>query len=396
MEIGGTVGDLENALFIESIRQFRNEGIKSVLVHVTLIPEMGEGEQKTKPTQHSIKELESRGLKADIVVGRCGSALTEDAKRKISLFCNVLMEDVISDPDVKNIYSVPVILNKGGLGKSLRKKLSIATKDKGLISWERRIAPGKEQLRIAICGKYTKVKDSYVSVVEALKHASFALGANSEILWMNAEEIGGLSHGIDGVIVPGGFGKRGVEGKISAIRYCRENRIPFLGLCLGLQLSIVEYARNVCKLDGANSTEMDESTRYPVIDMLPSQKKINEKGGTMRLGGRYVSIDKGTLAYSLYGKTKIRERFRHRYEVNPKYEDILKKKGLALPGRTEGFAAVCEIKDHPFFLGTQFHPEFTSRLESPNPCFLGFVKASLRTDPPSKRTPNRKGASQTH
>lgn len=378
VEIGGTVGDLENALFLESVRQFRNEGVQSVLVHVTLIPEMGKGEQKTKPTQHSIKELESRGLKADIIVGRCSSQLTEDAKRKISLFCNVSKEDVVSDPDVGNIYSVPVILSKEGLGKSLRKKLGIKTNDRGLASWERRIASGKTPLKIAICGKYTKVKDSYVSVVEALKHASFALGADSEIFWMSAEEIGtDISKGIDGVIVPGGFGKRGIEGKVSAIKYCRENRVPLLGLCLGLQMIVVEYARNVCGMKGANSTEMDPQTPYPVIDMLPGQKKITAKGGTMRLGGRDIFLERGSMASVLYKKTKIRERFRHRYEVNPKYEEILQKKGLSLAGRTEGFAAIVEDRNHPFLFGTQFHPEFTSRLEGPNPCYLGFVKACI-------------------
>lgn len=391
VEVGGTVGDIENLVFLEAARQMRSELPKedTCLVHVTLVPSLETvGEQKTKPTQHSVKELQRLGLSADVIVGRAEKKLTEKAKKKISLFCNVPKDNVISDPDLEQVYKLPLMLKEGGLGKIVSDELSLERKGKDMEKWTelvKNLENPKERVNIAICGKYTKLKDSYVSIKQALKHCSAHLQTRTNLEFIETTDIENNEktvreelEGVDGVIIPGGFGMRGAEGKIQVARYCREKKIPILGLCLGLQLMTAEFARNVCGLENANSTEVDEDTPHPVIDLLPEQRDIEEKGGTMRLGGQITTVDRGTLAHKIYKKDEIEERFRHRYEINPEYHDILKENGMVFSGeskREKNIMQIIELEDHPFYFGTQFHPEFTSQFEDPSPVFLEFVKA---------------------
>ncbi|RLJ03298.1 MAG: CTP synthetase [Candidatus Aenigmatarchaeota archaeon] len=388
VEIGGTVGDIENMLFLEAVRQMRNIYRDSMLIHLTLVPVLDVvGEQKTKPTQHSVRELQRVGLDADVIIGRSKEKLDKRTKKKISLFCNVPPENVISDPDIDNIYEIPLLLEEEGLDRIMVKHLGLGSNGCDLGKWRELVENMKKperRVKVGICGKYTKLEDSYVSIVEALRHAAAHQKAEVELKWVETTDIEkgecdlSVLKDVNGVIIPGGFGSRGAEGKIEVIRYARENGIPILGLCFGLQLMVVEFARNVCGLKGANTTEVDENTKHPVIDILPEQKKIVNKGGTMRLGGYEAHLKEGTLVRKLYGKPVVRERHRHRYEVNPDYHEILERNGLVLSGMNENLVEFIELKNHPFYLGTQAHPEFTSSLEKPNPCFYGFVKALLK------------------
>ncbi len=389
IEIGGTVGDIENMPFLEAMRQLKLEEKDNVIfVHVTLVPVIDKvGEQKTKPTQHSVKELREAGIQPDIIIGRAREVLAPEVKEKIALFCNVEKEAVISNPDLDNIYELPIFFEKEGLIDIILKKLNLKPKKKDLSEWKElvnKMNRAKIIVRIAITGKYTKLRDSYISIVEALKHAGAYLGVRPEIIWVETEEFEkgknkvSILEKVHGIIVPGGFGKRGAEGKIAAIEFARKKDIPFLGLCFGFQLAVIEFARNVCGLEGANSTEIDPDTKYPVIDLLPEQRKIKELGGTMRLGAHKVIIKENTLAYRIYGRKEVYERFRHRYEFNNEYREIIEQHGGVFSGTSED-GNIMQIFENPscfFFLATQFHPEFKSRLEAPHPIFLAFVKAT--------------------
>ena len=391
VEIGGTVGDIESMSFLESVRQLRlEEGQNNVVfVHVTLVPVLEVvGEQKTKPTQHSVKELREVGIGPDIIICRAQKPLSEEAKRKISLFCNVPEGAAMSAPDVENIYKIPLLLEEEGLGSRLLEKLGFRAKERDLTDWEK-IVDSMERAqrvaRVAMVGKYVRSADTYLSINEALKHAAGWNDCKVEINWIEAEEFERSEDEVkklssfDGVLVPGGFGVRGTEGKISAIRYAREHSIPFLGLCFGFQLAVIEFARNVLGLKRASSTEFDPKTPHPVIDLLPEQRRVKRLGGTMRLGSHEVRVSKGTKAFKIYRNTRIYERHRHRYEVNPRYLSSLNRAGLKFSGRSPDGRRmeILELAKHPFFIATQFHPEFKSRLTRPTPLFSAFVKATL-------------------
>jgi CTP synthase len=397
IEIGGTVGDYENVLFLEAARQMKLDGDKVLYVHVVFLPVVKTlGEMKTKPTQHSVKQLREIGIQPDFIIGRSENPIDDVRKKKIALFCNVLEEDVISDPNVDNIYEVPLVFEKQGLCEKILGKIGIKGK-KDLKDWKKfieKIKNLKKTVKIGIVGKYFdigqfKLPDSYISVIEAIRHAAWYNDVKPEIEWIDSKifekdpkKLSTLDK-VNGVIVPGGFGLSGVEGKINAIKYVREKKIPFLGLCLGMQLAVVEYARNVCGLKGANSTEINSKTPHPVVDFLPWQKKLikkSEYGATMRLGGQKVKIKPKTLAHKLYKSNTTIERFRHRYEINPEYVETLKKNGFVFSGMTpdEKIMQIGELSNHPFFISTQFHPEFTSRPLKPNPLFNGFIQASIK------------------
>jgi len=390
VEIGGTVGDIESMPFLEAVRQLRiEEGAENVaFVHVTLVPVLDVvGEQKTKPTQHSVKELRELGIMPDVVVCRAKNPLSENVKRKISLFCNVLEHAVISAPDVENIYKVPLVLEQEGLGTLLLGRLRLTARKEDLSEWKKiveQMEKARKVLKIAIVGKYIRISDTYLSINEALKHAAVAHGCRVDIDWVDAEkfeeskkELEKLS-AYDGILVPGGFGQRGSEGKIAAISYAKKHSIPFLGLCFGFQLAVVEFARSI-GLKQANSIELDPKTPHPVIDILPEQKKVKELGGTMRLGAHEISIVRGTRAFQIYGTERIRERHRHRFEVNPRYIPRLTKRGLKFSGKSlDGRRMeILELPKHSFYLATQFHPEFKSRLGNPSPVFRSFIKAMV-------------------
>jgi CTP synthase len=390
VELGGTVGDIESAPYLEAMRQMHSElGSENVLfVHTTLVPILGTlMEQKTKPTQHSVKELRAIGVQPDVIVARCERPLDESAKHKIALFCDVPLEAVISAPDAKSIYQVPIFLEEQGLTDYLLKSMGLDLKGNGLTQWraflDRVVKPGNE-VKIAVVGKYMDQRDSYISHYEALAHAGAELDTRVRFLRMEAEDIDGdecrcMLKEADGMLIPGGFGSRGTEGKISAIRFARETQLPFLGVCLGFQLATVEFARSVCGLERANSTELDPDTPHPVVDLLPEQKQITKKGATMRLGAQPVVIEKGSLTESLYGAAQISERHRHRYEVNPEYIERLSEKGLSYTGKSPDGRRmeVLELPGHPFFIASQFHPEFKSRPQRPAPLHHGLVKAAL-------------------
>jgi len=381
VEVGGTVGDIESMPFLEAIRQMHREEREEdfLFVHVTLATVDAQGEQKTKPTQHSVKELRGLGLQPDVIVVRSPEPLRRETKRKISLFCDVPLRAVISAHDAPDIYYVPGQMEQEGLVRYLTEKLEL-TPRKSSSEWEEFIAKmnsREKRVKVAVVGKYTHLGDSYISIREALKHAGVACGCWVDILWVDAEKLDlGLLGGCQGILVPGGFGVRGTEGKIQAIRYARENNIPYLGLCLGMQLAVVEFARNVLGLRDANSSELSE-THHPVIDLLPEQEGIEEKGGTMRLGNCESKITPGSLAHKIYGKTAITERHRHRYEVNPAYIEEIEKHGMKFTGRCGSRMEILEIPGHRFFLASQFHPEFTSRPGRPSPLFLAFIKTML-------------------
>jgi CTP synthase len=388
-EIGGTVGDIEGLPFLEAARQFAlEEGRQNVLfVHLTLVPYIrASGEYKTKPTQHSVRELLTLGIQPDIVMCRAETPLPKEARDKIALFCNVRPEAVIEAVDVANIYQIPLVFHRQNLDGLVVRMLKLKGRPANLSSWQHfieRQALVDETVEIGMCGKYVGLHDSYKSVTEAVHHAAVAAGVIVRVRWIESEELtpetveeklGGLS----GVIVPGGFGMRGIEGKLTAIAYCREKGLPFLGLCVGLQSAVIEFARNVCGMKAANSTEFNPRTPYPVIYLMPRQRGIKRKGGTMRLGAWPCRVRKGTLAYRCYRGTDVSERHRHRYEVNNKYLGMLEKKGLVVSGKSPdgSLVEIAELKGHPFFIATQFHPEFKSRPLRPHPLFLGFIKAS--------------------
>ena len=390
-EIGGTVGDIEILPFLEAVRQFRNDrGPRNVAhVHVTLVPYIGPSEElKTKPTQHSVAELRSRGIRPDAIVVRSDRLINEDVRSKISLFCDVDTKSVIPAPDARDIYELPIILHDHGLGQVIVDLLDIEAPKPDLGDWRRmvkRAFAAAETVTIGVVGKYTGLPDAYLSVVEALRHGGLANDVRTEIRWIPAEELDGLFgaayyEGLHGILVPGGFGARGIEGKIRAITHARRNRIPFLGLCLGLQTAVIEFARNVLGLREANSSEFDPVTPHPVIDLMERQQGVSQKGGTMRLGVYPAKLAPATLTRDLYGRELIYERHRHRYEVNNRYRRALEEAGMVLSGISpdEQLVEFIELSDHPYFVGTQAHPELKSRPLEPHPLFVGFIAAADR------------------
>ena len=390
IEVGGTIGDIENELFVEACRQLKKEvGEENLLyVHLTYIPVPDNvHEQKSKPTQQSVSLLRERGIEPDVIIGRCSELIEPGLKKKISTFCGVEERAVISGVDVDCVYKIPLVFSREGINEIIKEKFGIESGVrpgwKALV--DNRDNPEKAAV-IAICGKYTKLEDSYASIVEALRHCSANLRARIDIRMIDTTEVATqrdatqLLDGIDGVIVPGGFGSRGIEGKIQLIRHCRENNIPFLGICYGMQLAIVEFARNVCGLSGASTTEVDPKTPHPVIDILPEQRAVEELGGTMRLGAYPAIVKEGSLVCELYdGSMKVSERHRHRYEVNPEYHQALEKNGMVFSGMSPDGTLVefIELPGHPYFTGTQGHPELKSRFEKPAPLFYGLVRACL-------------------
>ncbi|MDY6823927.1 MAG: CTP synthase [Thermodesulfobacteriota bacterium] len=400
-EIGGTIGDIESLPFLEAIRQMRvDEGRENTLyIHLTLVPYIPTArEVKTKPTQHSVKELRSIGIQPDVLLCRASGYLSEDIKRKIALFCNVSTDAVITAKDVDNIYEVPLVYNREGLDDKIVELLHIWTRAPRLDFWERldnNINHPVHEVKIAIVGKYTELTESYKSLNEALYHGGFANNSRVNLLFIDSESItpencAEILRGADGILVPGGFGARGVTGKIEACRYAREEGIPYFGICLGMQIAVVEFARNIGGLAGAHSSEFDPDTPDPVIylmrewfdertNSLQKRDVTSEKGGTMRLGAYSCVLEKGTLAYAAYSKKNISERHRHRYEFNNDYRERLQEQGLVISGTSPNgeLVEIVEIKDHPWFLGCQFHPEFKSRPENPHPLFADFIKASL-------------------
>lgn len=390
-EIGGTVGDIESLPFLEAIRQFRKDvGRNNVLyMHVTLLPWIpAAGEMKTKPTQHSVKELRSIGIQPDMLVCRCDRPLQPGLKEKLSEFCDVPVASVITSQDASSIYEVPLNLEREGLAHQALELLQLEQREPDLSQWqtiiERLYCPTHE-IEIALVGKYIRLNDAYLSVVEALRHAAIAMGSELNVRWVNSEDIEayGAEHflsGVNGILVPGGFGCRGVEGKIAAIRYARENKIPFLGLCLGMQCAVIEWAQNVAKLEDANSAEFAPQATNPVINLLPEQQDVVDLGGTMRLGLYPCRLTPHTLAFMLYKEEVIYERHRHRYEFNNAYRNLFLDTGYAISGTSPDgrLVEMIELPEHPFFIATQFHPEFSSRPSAPHPLFQGFVQASGR------------------
>jgi CTP synthase len=389
-EVGGTVGDIESLPFLEAIRQFRKDVGRNnvVYMHVTLIPWIPAAkEMKTKPTQHSVKELRSIGIQPDVLVCRCDRPLHPGMKEKLSEFCDVPVESVITAQDASSIYEVPLILEKEGLAQQTLELLNLNPRQPDLSQWQslvERMQSPKKQIEIAIVGKYIQLSDAYLSVVEALSHGAIALDSEVKLRWVNAEDLeeeGGESHldGVSGILVPGGFGVRGVDGKVKAIAHARQHKIPFLGLCLGMQCSVIEWARNVAHLEKANSAEFDPDTPNPVINLLPEQQDVVDLGGTMRLGLYPCRLASDTLAFSLYQKEVVYERHRHRYEFNNAYRSLFLETGYVISGTSPDgrLVEIIELPGHPFFLATQFHPEFRSRPNSAHPLFLGFVKAAL-------------------
>jgi CTP synthase len=389
-EIGGTVGDIESHPFLEAIRQFRREaGPENVIyLHVTLVPYIDTaGELKTKPTQHSVNELRRIGIHPDVLVCRSTEPLPREIREKIALFADVDVDAVITNPDVADVYLVPLALQEQGLDELVVRKLGIDAPPAELGEWlelTERINQRNESVEIALVGKYVKLHDAYLSVHEALKHAGIHNGTRVHVRWVDAEDMSldearAALAGVDGVLVPGGFGSRGWEGKILACRVAREDEIPYLGICLGMHVAVSEFARHVCDLDGANSTEMDPETPFPVIDLLPEQKEVEDLGGTMRLGAQAVELGEGTRTREVYGESVISERHRHRYEVNNAYRQQLLDGGLVISGTfQEGrLVEIVELPDHPWFVASQFHPEFKSRPTRPAPLFREFVAAAL-------------------
>jgi CTP synthase len=390
-EIGGTVGDIESLPFLEAIRQFRKDvGRDNVLyTHVTLLPWIpAAGEMKTKPTQHSVKELRSIGIQPDILVCRCDRPLHPGLKEKLSEFCDVPVESVITSPDARSIYEVPLILEREGLAQQALQLLHLPQREPNLRQWQtlvERLYSPTRQIEIALVGKYIRLSDAYLSVVEALRHAAIAIGSDLNVRWISSEELEsyGAEHflaGVSGIVVPGGFGVRGVDGKIAAIQYARENQIPFLGLCLGMQCSVIEWAQHVAGLEEANSAEFAPNAANPVINLLPEQQDVVDLGGTMRLGLYPCRVAPDTLAFSLYQDEVVYERHRHRYEFNNAYRNLFLDTGYVISGTSPDgrLVEMIELPNHPFFIATQFHPEFRSRPSTPHPLFQGFVQAAIR------------------
>jgi len=398
VEIGGTVGDYENVLFLEAVRQMKHEGDKVVFVHVTYVPMLDAlGEAKTKPTQHSVKQLREIGIMPDFIITRSEKTLDNVRREKIAMFCNVSQDDVISNEDVDNIYAVSLLFEKQDLCRKILKKLNLRKDKDNLKEWKKfikKINRLQNTVKIGIVGKYfdigaSQLSDSYISVIEAVKHAAWNNNLKPDIKWIDSKlfeiepsKVKTLDK-LDGIIVPGGFGLSGIDGKIATIRYCREKNIPYLGLCLGMQLAVVEYARNACSMAGAHSTEVDKKTPYPVIDFIPEQVKIlqdSRYGATMRLGAYPAVLKKGTIIYSLYKETNVSERHRHRYEVNPQFVEKLESCGIVFSGRSPDgiLMEFMELPNHPYFVGTQAHPEFKSRPLRPAPLFDGLIQATKK------------------
>ncbi len=390
-EIGGTVGDIESQPFLEAIRQLKGDLGKGnvVYIHVTLIPYLrAANELKTKPTQHSVKELRSIGIQPDVIVCRTERPLSKEMEEKLALFCDIEKKAVIQALDAPSIYEVPLMLEEEGLADIVLEKLGLVTGPPDLTEWREMVARMKNLSRTAVIGlvgKYVSLPDAYLSVAEALRHAGFYHGAAVDIRWINSEEVSRANAGdflakVDGILVPGGFGDRGIEGKIEAIRYAREQRIPYFGLCLGMQLAVVEFARHVLGWREANSTEFNPHTPYPVIDLLPGQRGLDQMGGTMRLGRYPCRLLPGTLAHRAYGQEIVEERHRHRYELNNAYRSALAGAGMVMSGTLpDGYLVeIIELPHHPWFLATQFHPEFKSRPNRPHPLFRDFIGAALK------------------
>lgn len=388
-EIGGTVGDIESLPFLEAIRQFRKDvGRQNVVyMHVTLIPWIpSAGEMKTKPTQHSVKELRSIGIQPDILVCRCDRPLSLGMKQKLSEFCNVPEECVITSQDAKSIYEVPLMMEQEGLAQQTLNLLQLEHRQPDLHQWQtlvNRLYSPNHKIDIALVGKYVRLNDAYLSVVEALRHAAIAIGGDLNLRWINSEDLesGNLDNylkDINGILVPGGFGVRGVDGKIAAIEYAKRHKIPFLGLCLGMQCAVIEWARNIAQLEDANSAEFNPDTANPVINLLPEQQDVVDLGGTMRLGLYPCRVNPDTLAFKLYQKEVIYERHRHRYEFNNAYRNLFLESGYAVSGTSPDgrLVEMIELPNHPFFIACQFHPEFQSRPSTPHPLFQGFIQAA--------------------
>ena len=389
-EIGGTVGDIESLPFLEAIRQLKSDvGREHVMyIHVTLIPYLAKsGELKTKPTQHSVKELRSIGIQPDVIVCRTEHDLSQEMKDKLALFCDIDPQAVIENTDLDTIYEVPLKMNAEGLDDIVVKKLGLPKASYDLTEWKSlvgRIKSLEKKVTIGLVGKYVALKDAYLSVAESLLHAGFYNNSEVEIRWIPAEDVEtqgakDLLADVDGILVPGGFGDRGIEGKVAAVRYARENRIPFFGICLGMHCATIEFARNVCGWGDAHSTEFNPETKYPVIDLLPEQKDVEDMGGTMRLGLYPCKVEPGTFTHQAYEDEIIYERHRHRYEMSNAFRERLEKKGLVLAGTSpdDRLVEIVELKDHPWFLATQFHPEFKSRPNRPHPLFRDFIRAAL-------------------
>ena len=390
VEIGGTVGDIESLPFLEAIRQFPFDvGRENVIyIHLTLVPYIKAAKEiKTKPTQHSVQRLREIGIQPDILLCRTEKKFTPEIRAKISLFTNVEERAVIPAYDVDCIYEIPLMFDQGGLTSIILEYLKLKPRKKDLKEWRKlveRMKNFQEEVSIGVVGKYVQLRDAYKSIIEALTHGGISNEVKVNIEWIDAEKVEKAKDaemflkGVDGVLVPGGFGERGIEGKIKAVKWAREKKIPFLGICLGMQCAVIEFARNVCGMKGANSTEFSPDTPYPVIDLLPEQQKIKNKGGTMRLGGYPLKILPGTLLHTLYGDGEFTERHRHRYEVNPQFVEKLKEKGLIPSGTSPDgrLVEVVELKGHPFFIGCQYHPEFKSKPISPHPLFRGLIEAA--------------------
>ena len=391
VEVGGTVGDIEGLPFLEAIRQLGAEVGRSnaIYVHVTYVPYVrSAGELKTKPTQHSVKELRAIGIQPDVIVCRSERSIPQQVKRKIALFANLKEHEVVTAKDLSTIYEVPLVLQKEKLDQLIIEKLQLpVSQEADLSEWKRVVEkikkPGQGSVRIAVVGKYVELPDAYKSIIESFVHAGAANDVKVEIKWVNAEE---LDRGeaeeflsdVYGVLVPGGFGERGIEGKIKAVKFARENKIPFFGICLGMQCAVIEFARNVAGLEGAHSAEFSKTTPYPVIDLMEEQKGVKEKGGTMRLGAYPCVLKEGTFSHKAYGVKEISERHRHRYEFNNAFRETLEKAGLVIAGTSPDgkLVEVVEVKEHPWFVAVQYHPEFKSRPRKPHPLFVDFVKAA--------------------
>ncbi len=390
IEVGGTVGDIESQPFLEAIRQFQHEvgHDNAILIHVTLVPYLhASGELKTKPTQASVKGLQGMGIQPDIIVCRTEHPLDNGIRDKIALFCNVPRSCVLQNLDVEYLYEAPLAMEKEHLAQVACQCLKLDCPEPDLTDWINMVDALRHPTReveVALVGKYTQLHDAYISVVEALKHGGIARHATVNIRWVDSEQVteenvDEILYGVQGVLVPGGFGDRGIDGMIAAIRYARENKIPYLGLCLGMQLAIVEFARHVCGLEGAHSMELDPSTQYPVIALMPDQNGVEDIGGTLRLGSCPCVLDQTSRAFAVYGKETIHERHRHRYEVNNDYRAVLAEHGMSLCGLSPDgrIVEMVELPDHPCFIATQAHPEFKSRPNRPHPLFENFVRGAL-------------------
>lgn len=391
-EIGGTVGDIESLPFLEAIRQLKLElGRENVAyIHCTLVPYLAAaGELKTKPTQHSVKELRSIGIQPNVIVCRCEHSLSKGIKEKIALFCDIEPEAVIEVKDAKTIYEVPLILAEQGVDRFIMNRLGLEDRPADMTAWRQmveKMSHLERTVRVAIVGKYVKLKDAYISINESLRHAGVANNSNIDFKWIHAEDVekmddvNELFQDVDAILVPGGFGDRGIEGKIRAAQYARENKIPFLGICLGMQIAVIEFARNVVGLKGANSSEFSPESPYPVIDLMPEQKDVEDMGGTMRLGIYPCKLNPHTLALEAYGEAIVYERHRHRYEFNNQFRPQLTAAGMRLSGLSpdERLVEIIEVADHPWFVGVQFHPEFKSRPNRPHSIFVKFIEAAVK------------------